>query len=93
MALLMARIDDRLVHGQVVVGCCEPLQARRLLVCDELDWNAVLRLQRRSYVHWVVDGLRRHLFKSLLEDRIIIIVFYRLLRNCRDNTLRNAVGR
>ena len=30
----MARVDDRLVHGQVIVGCCEPLEADRLLVCD-----------------------------------------------------------
>lgn len=35
MALLLARIDDRLVHGQVVVGCCEPLRARRILLCDD----------------------------------------------------------
>jgi mannose/fructose/N-acetylgalactosamine-specific phosphotransferase system component IIB len=34
LSLLMARIDDRLVHGQVVIGCCEPLRARRLLLCD-----------------------------------------------------------
>jgi mannose/fructose/N-acetylgalactosamine-specific phosphotransferase system component IIB len=32
---LLARIDDRLIHGQVVVGCCEPLGARRILLVDE----------------------------------------------------------
>ncbi|HKK72225.1 MAG TPA: PTS sugar transporter subunit IIB [Candidatus Krumholzibacteria bacterium] len=36
MTLLMARIDDRLVHGQVIVGCCEPLGGRRILVCDDV---------------------------------------------------------
>ncbi len=36
MTLLMARIDDRLVHGQVIVGCCEPLEGRRIVVCDEV---------------------------------------------------------
>ena len=35
MALLLARIDDRLVHGQVVLGCCERLRAQRLLLCDD----------------------------------------------------------
>jgi mannose/fructose/N-acetylgalactosamine-specific phosphotransferase system component IIB len=32
---LLARIDDRLIHGQVVVGCCEPLGARRILLVDD----------------------------------------------------------
>ena len=35
MRLVLARIDDRLVHGQVVVGCCEPLRARRVVLCDD----------------------------------------------------------
>jgi PTS system sorbose-specific IIB component len=35
VSLLLARIDDRLVHGQVVVGCCVPLRARRIILCDE----------------------------------------------------------
>lgn len=28
----MARIDDRLIHGQVLVGCCEQLAVRRILL-------------------------------------------------------------
>lgn len=36
MTLLMARIDDRLVHGQVIVGCCEPLGGHRIVVCDDV---------------------------------------------------------
>ena len=43
MPLVMARIDDRLVHGQVIVGCCEPLAADRLLVCDEAVAGDALR--------------------------------------------------
>lgn len=35
LAPLLARIDDRLIHGQVVVGCCEPLGARRILLVDD----------------------------------------------------------
>jgi mannose/fructose/N-acetylgalactosamine-specific phosphotransferase system component IIB len=47
MALLMARIDDRLIHGQVIVGCCGPLRARRLILCnDEVAGDS---MQRRIY--------------------------------------------
>lgn len=31
----MARIDDRLVHGQVLVGCCGPLRATRVLLVND----------------------------------------------------------
>ena len=55
VSLLMARIDDRLVHGQVVVGCCEPLRARRLLVCDDVV---------------AADGLRRSLFAAAVPPGI-----------------------
>ncbi len=34
MSILLARIDDRLIHGQVVVGCCGSLHARRVILCD-----------------------------------------------------------
>lgn len=44
---LFARIDDRLIHGQVVVGCCEPLDAHRILVVD--DEMAEDSFQQRIY--------------------------------------------
>ena len=44
---LLARIDDRLIHGQVVVGCCEPLGARRILLVD--DTVAEDPLQKKLY--------------------------------------------
>jgi mannose/fructose/N-acetylgalactosamine-specific phosphotransferase system component IIB len=44
---LLARIDDRLIHGQVVVGCCEPLGARRILLVD--DAVALDPFQRKLY--------------------------------------------
>lgn len=44
MPLLLARIDDRLVHGQVVVGCCEPLHVRRILLSDDqVATDSILR--------------------------------------------------
>lgn len=55
MALVMARIDDRLVHGQVIVGCCEPLAADRLLVCDAAVAG---------------DGLRQSLFAAAAPPEI-----------------------
>jgi mannose/fructose/N-acetylgalactosamine-specific phosphotransferase system component IIB len=44
---LLARIDDRLIHGQVVVGCCEPLGARRILLVE--DSVAADPLQKKLY--------------------------------------------
>lgn len=39
----MIRIDDRLIHGQVVVGWCSKMQPDRLLLCDDdvasSDWE------------------------------------------------------
>jgi len=46
-APLLARIDDRLIHGQVVVGCCEPLGARHILLVD--DEVATDTLQQKLY--------------------------------------------
>jgi mannose/fructose/N-acetylgalactosamine-specific phosphotransferase system component IIB len=46
-APLLARIDDRLVHGQVVVGCCEPLGARHIVLVD--DGVAGDTLQQKLY--------------------------------------------
>ncbi|MFQ5648567.1 MAG: PTS system mannose/fructose/N-acetylgalactosamine-transporter subunit IIB [bacterium] len=34
MSLAMVRIDDRLLHGQVVVGWCPFLKPDRVIVCD-----------------------------------------------------------
>ena len=35
MSLALARVDDRLVHGQVVLAWCTALRAVRLLVADD----------------------------------------------------------
>lgn len=39
----MIRIDDRLIHGQVVVGWCPKIQPDRLILCDDevaaSDWE------------------------------------------------------
>jgi mannose/fructose/N-acetylgalactosamine-specific phosphotransferase system component IIB len=51
----MARIDDRLIHGQVVLGCCEALHAARLVLLN--DAVAEDRLQTRIYKSAVPPGI------------------------------------
>jgi len=33
--LVQVRVDDRLIHGQVVIGCCGPLAVRRLILAHD----------------------------------------------------------
>lgn len=35
MPLEMLRIDDRLIHGQVVIGWCPNIKPDRLILCDD----------------------------------------------------------
>jgi mannose/fructose/N-acetylgalactosamine-specific phosphotransferase system component IIB len=46
MAIHLYRIDDRLIHGQVVVGWGQPLNARFLILVDDMvassDWEKEL---------------------------------------------------
>jgi len=46
MPILLYRIDDRLIHGQVVVGWGQPLNIRLLILADDLvassDWEKEL---------------------------------------------------
>ena len=35
MDVQLFRIDDRLIHGQVVLGWAKPLQTERILLCDD----------------------------------------------------------
>jgi len=46
MGILLYRIDDRLIHGQVVVGWGQPLNIRLLILVDDLvassDWEKEL---------------------------------------------------
>lgn len=63
MKLALTRIDDRLVHGQVIEGCCGPLHVERILLAsDEVSRDS---LQERLYraavppeVELVVENLR-----------------------------------
>ena len=83
-APLLARIDDRLIHGQVVVGCCEPLGARDILLVD--DAVAGDSLQQKLYRAAVppevtvrftgVDGARELIEATERDrglDRLIVV--------------------
>jgi mannose/fructose/N-acetylgalactosamine-specific phosphotransferase system component IIB len=55
MSVLLARIDDRYIHGQVVVGCCNSLPTRRLILCD--DAVAADPFQSRLYAASVPETI------------------------------------
>ncbi len=46
MDVQLFRIDDRLIHGQVVLGWAKPLKSERILLCDdevsENEWEKEL---------------------------------------------------
>ena len=46
MDVQLFRIDDRLIHGQVVLGWAKPLKSERILLCDdevsESEWETEL---------------------------------------------------
>lgn len=77
MALLLCRIDDRLVHGQVVIGWGRPLGANRIvLVDDEVagnDWEQDLyRMAVPEGVEIIfsgVDDAVRRLAEWQADDR------------------------
>jgi len=47
MNLVLARVDDRLIHGQVVVACCPAMGAERIILAN--DAAAGDELQVRLY--------------------------------------------
>lgn len=55
MNLIAVRVDDRLIHGQVVVGCCEFLDVQRLVLANDEAAN---------------DPLQSRLFRSAVPPAI-----------------------
>jgi mannose/fructose/N-acetylgalactosamine-specific phosphotransferase system component IIB len=55
MPLVLCRVDDRLIHGQVVIGWGRPLAARRLLLVD--DEVAANSWEQELYRMAVPDGV------------------------------------
>jgi len=82
MALVLARIDDRFIHGQVVVGWCRRLRPDRIVLCH--DRIAADPWQSRVYASSVppriaVSVLPRQRTAALLrdgsagEDRLLLV--------------------
>ena len=56
MPLLLARIDDRFIHGQVTVGWCRKLEPDHIVLCN--DEIAADPWQRRVYASSVPPRIR-----------------------------------
>lgn len=52
---MVARIDDRLVHGQVVIGWCRPLEITRIVLVDDIV--ATSDFEQELYRLAVPDGI------------------------------------
>lgn len=55
MKVQLLRIDDRLIHGQVVLGWAKPLRSRRILLCD--DGVAANEWEKQLYLSCVPGNL------------------------------------
>jgi len=56
MDVQLFRIDDRLIHGQVVLGWAKPLKSERILLCD--DEVSQSEWERELYSTCVPDHLK-----------------------------------
>lgn len=83
MPLVLVRIDDRLIHGQVVVGWRHVLHPDRILLCsDEVattDWQKTIYLSAVPTeleasvltVQETIESLKKNAFG---DERIILLV-------------------
>ncbi len=59
MAVQLVRIDDRLIHGQVVIGWANFLNTREIVLCDdsvsENDW------EKELYLSCVPESIKTHI--------------------------------
>ena len=75
MSFLLYRIDDRLIHGQVVVGWGQPLDAKFIVLVDEgvanSDWEQELYrmgVPPHMDVYFVAPGDAIDLVRKLQSD-------------------------
>ena len=83
MSLVLVRIDDRLIHGQVVVGWRQVLRPNRIVLCsDEVattDWQKTIYLSavpsdlNASVLTKTetIDALKKDIYK---DERVILLV-------------------
>ena len=82
MPLVLVRIDDRLIHGQVVVGWGKVLHPQRIALCsDEVansDWQRTIYLSAvtedmEASVLTVDDTVRAFLANEFENERVILL--------------------
>ena len=72
MKLVLSRIDDRLVHGQVVVGCCDAIHVERIVLIQEYLGQSQPRDQPQFRIRLLVNnGAQRF-------RRVVIVRFSQL---------------
>lgn len=82
MALAMVRIDDRLIHGQVVAGWCPRIKPDRLVLCnDEVaksDWESDLYRDAaddyKTSICSVAETVRLLQSDETRDERVFLIV-------------------
>ncbi|MFQ5825232.1 MAG: PTS system mannose/fructose/N-acetylgalactosamine-transporter subunit IIB [bacterium] len=82
MAIELVRIDDRLIHGQVIVGWCPHIKPDRLILCsDEVaknDWErAIYEDAAADYqisICTVEETAKLLRSEELEQERIFLIV-------------------
>jgi mannose/fructose/N-acetylgalactosamine-specific phosphotransferase system component IIB len=83
MALVQVRIDDRLIHGQVVVGWRQILKPDRIMLCsDEVansDWQRTIYMsavppETAASVLTLADTVTSLLSGEFSLDRVILLV-------------------
>ena len=83
MDVQLFRIDDRLIHGQVVLGWARPLQSERIILCD--DEVSQSEWEKELYCTCVPDHLKAQVYnvdetasilstKIKAEDKTIVLV-------------------
>lgn len=83
MPLCLVRIDDRLIHGQVVLGWARALKPDRIVVAN--DRIAANSWERKFYTSSVpphikvsfleLEELARQLLNNLFKNEVVMILF------------------
>ena len=83
MSLLLVRIDDRLIHGQVVVGWRQVMHPTRIVLCsDEVattDWQKTIYMSAvppdlQASVLTVTDTINALSENEFDNDKVILLV-------------------
>lgn len=82
MKIAMIRIDDRLIHGQVVVGWCPEIRPDRLILCDDevaqSEWDREIYEDAASIYQTTICNVAEtvQLIQSeeFIDERVFVII-------------------